>query len=162
MADFIWWGGGKYAPNVLQSSGVGTKPIQTNYVLTLGQCFPLLFSFKKIAHVRWNMAHETNEHHDGKTYYIWVQCKWFASIFKHNKIIHVNQLCCYCFLNCIHFWAISKFSLCVYVYATKKKKGRACVWPQGDCEWIELNRTVPRAMHAQNCMRIVNNKLIDV
>lgn len=84
---------------------------------TFGQCSPLLFLHKKIESVLRNMAHATNERHDGKTYYSWVQCKWFASIFKHNKIIHVNQLCCYCFLNCIHFWAIPKFWLCVNVCA---------------------------------------------
>lgn len=123
-----------------------------NKLCTLSQCFPRFFSFKKITHVRWNMAHETNEHHDGKTYYIWVQCKWFASIFKHNKIIHVNQLCCYCFLNCIHFWAISKFWLCVCMCTLPRRKWDERVFSPKETS-SEPNRTSSNActkLHA-NC-----------
>lgn len=58
----------------------------------------------------WNMAPCVENERNGKTYYNWMQCKWFTSIFKLNKIIHVNQLLLL-FSQLHPFQFVSKFGL---------------------------------------------------
>lgn len=55
---------------------------------TLAFRAPIQYQKKSVrATLKWDPAWNGRS---GKTYYNWMQCKWFASIFKLNKIIHVN------------------------------------------------------------------------
>lgn len=116
--------------------------------------FSLISCSKKIPQVRWNMARATNKHHDGKTYYSWLQCKWLASIFKHNKIIHVMLTSCVVIVFSTVSILLGYFKIpivCMCVRAWSKKKPEECTASKR--LWVNLTE-VPSRTESSACTQL--------